>query len=168
MTDRFGLDLNGLYEVKYEGDKRPKLNFVPPVKLHTLLHSYINLQNPITKSVLKHLAKLPSNDPAYFKSNSSPKTTEEYKRLSTTFHTLFDLVEKHNVDMTFETFVHLSDPIAPRLFTIASSSKVKKHVEIVDSIEDFGLCSKFFNNNPHQVRVEIRDSSFHGLDVMEM
>lgn len=63
--------------------------------------------------------------------------------------------------MTFETFVHLSDPIAPRLFTIASSSKVKKHVELVDSIEDIGLCSKFFMNNPSEVRVEIRDSSFH-------
>ena len=63
--------------------------------------------------------------------------------------------------MNFETFVKLSDPIAPRLFTIASSAVKYPHsIFIVDSLEDEGLCSKYFKTKPKEVRVEIKDSSF--------
>ena len=75
VVERFKLDIGKLYDIKYEGEKKPKLNFVPPVKLGTLVETYIDLQHPITKSLLKNLAKLPSDNPEYFKENSSPKTT---------------------------------------------------------------------------------------------
>lgn len=64
-------------------------------------------------------------------------------------HYLFRFIEHYKVQMTFETFVQLSDPIAPRLFTIASSAvKHPKTIHIVDSLEDEGLCSKYFKTHP--------------------
>lgn len=76
-------------------------------------------------------------------------------------HYLFKFIEHFQVEMTFETFVQLSDPMAPRLFTIASSAlKSPNVIEIVDSLEEEGLCSKFLKARPKELRVEIKDSTF--------
>jgi hypothetical protein len=53
-----------------------------PNTLRTLLEESIDLQGKLTKSVLKKLSKLKSKNPEYFEKNCSPKTTEEYKRIT--------------------------------------------------------------------------------------
>jgi sulfite reductase alpha subunit-like flavoprotein len=147
VARHFNLDMNALYEVEF--DKKCKLPFCTPISMRTLLTSCIDLQRPVTKSLLKNLGKLPSRDPKYFQDNSSVKTTKEYSRLTSTMHYLFKFIEHYQDEMTFETFVSLSDAIAPRLFTIASSPLVyPTSIHIVDSLEDEGLCSKFFKRNP--------------------
>ena len=62
-------------------EKKVKLNFVPHT-LRSLLEQSIDLQGKLTKSVLKKLAKFKSQNVEYFEKNSSPKTTEEYKRIT--------------------------------------------------------------------------------------
>jgi hypothetical protein len=46
-------------------DKKIKLNFVPGT-IQTLLEDSIDLQGKLSKSVLKKVAKFPSNNPEYF------------------------------------------------------------------------------------------------------
>jgi sulfite reductase alpha subunit-like flavoprotein len=88
--------------------------------------------------------------------------------MTSTMHYLFRFIEHYQVEMTFETFVSLSDAIAPRLFTIASSSLVYPTcIHIVDSLEEEGLCSKFFKRNPKYVRVEVKESTFQDAMINE-
>ena len=47
-----------------------------------LLESHIDIQGRLTKSILKKIAKFPSNDQNYFVVNSNPKSTPEYKRIT--------------------------------------------------------------------------------------
>lgn len=65
-----------------DSNKKNKFNFVAPVRIRQLLEEYLDLQFRITKGLLKKLSKFKSKSPEYFLSNSSAKTTEEYKRLS--------------------------------------------------------------------------------------
>ena len=62
--------------VKQKEDKKIKLNFVPTT-LAAILEDYVDLQGKLSKSVLKKLAKFPSNNQEYFTENSS-KTTKEF------------------------------------------------------------------------------------------
>jgi sulfite reductase alpha subunit-like flavoprotein len=56
-------------------NKMTKLNFVSPVTIGKLLEQYIDLQFRVTKSLLKKLSKLPSQNQGYFQENSSLKST---------------------------------------------------------------------------------------------
>lgn len=93
--------------------------------------------------MLKKLGKLPSANQDYFQSNSSAKTTEEYKALTApnTFNYLFKLVKQFEVQLSIEDFIELSDSIAPRLFTIASDYNVQKNVIVAVSLVKHGLMS---------------------------
>ncbi len=54
--------------------------------------------------------------------------------------------------------------MGPRLFTIASSWKAQKNVVIIASIVENGLISKHFQRNPASFKVELRKSSFVGIE----
>lgn len=86
-----------------------KLNFIPNT-LRTLLEESIDLQGRLSKSVLKKLSKLPSSDSDYFLKNSSPKTTEEYRRITEKnepehWYYLIKIVKEFQVKLAFEDFV---------------------------------------------------------------
>jgi sulfite reductase alpha subunit-like flavoprotein len=51
--------------------------------------------------------------------------------------------------------------MAPRLFTIASHSKTQKNPIVAASIVGNGLISKFFLQQPNQLRAEFRKSTFN-------
>lgn len=74
VAKHFNLDLDAAYDVEF--DKKCKLPFCTPLSMRTLLTSCIDLQHPVSKSLLRNLGKLPSRDPKYFQDNASPKTTK--------------------------------------------------------------------------------------------
>lgn len=61
-------------------------------------------------------------------------------------------MKQHNMKLTFEDFVELSDSVGPRLFTIASSWKAQKNVIIAASLFDDGLISKHFLREPTHMK----------------
>lgn len=144
-------------------EKKVKLNFVPHT-LRSLLEQSIDLQGKLTKSVLKKLAKFKSQNVEYFEKNSSPKTTEEYKRITEAaeghWYNLIKVVKEHKVELTFVDFIDLCDSMAPRLFTIASHYQTQNSVIVAASIIDGGLISKFFVSKPKFMKAELRKSTF--------
>ena len=145
-------------------EKKHKLNFVPNT-LRTLLEQSIDLQGKLTKSLLKKLAKFESTNQNYFTENSSPKTTDEYKRITEKadeghWYYPIKIIKEHQVKLSLEDFIQLSDSMAPRLFTIASHAKTQKNPIVAASIVSNGLISNFFLAKPKQVKAEFRKSTF--------
>lgn len=124
-----------------------------PNTLRSLLEESIDLQGVVNKSVLKKLAKLPSDNQQYFIDNSAIKTTEEYRRITEkashdNWYSLFKLIKEHQVKLAFEDLVELSNSMAPRLFTMASHAQTQRNVIIAASLVDNGLISKFILARP--------------------
>jgi sulfite reductase alpha subunit-like flavoprotein len=70
------------------------------------------------------------------------------------------IVKDHNVKLTLEDFIELSDSMAPRLFTIASYANTQRNPIVAASIVGNGLISKYFIAVPTQIRAELRKSTF--------
>jgi NADPH-ferrihemoprotein reductase len=146
LADFLGVDLNAIFSLKSAEQQRrtgtpnrkPKFPFPSPIKVETALKHFCDLNGPLKKNVLRSLSEFIPDEAtkqklAYL---AAPQGKEEFDKLVEGEHkTLIDILKEYKIKLTLDQFIELSARIAPRYYTIASSSTMHaKSLHIVVSM----------------------------------
>ncbi|WP_270181102.1 bifunctional cytochrome P450/NADPH--P450 reductase [Alkalihalobacillus sp. CinArs1] len=124
VLDRFSL--NGEDHVLLTGDlgKAAHLPTDKPVKLQELLSSYVELQEPATRSQIRSLAKHTVCPPHVVELEQLLEDETYKKEVLEKRVTMLELVEHYMAcEMPFERFIALLPPLKARYYSISSSPK---------------------------------------------
>ncbi|CAD8086385.1 unnamed protein product [Paramecium sonneborni] len=175
-------NLDTIYNLELlQQNNKAKLPFPSPLSVRKILKYFVDFNGQLMKNTIIKLSKITNDEK--IKDQLIHLTTEEGKKefqqiVDIQKITIFQLIQKNNIQLNLAQFIELCPRISPRLFTIASSNiKSPQYVEIADSLlfddlpdgtQKIGLCSQYFLNiqkklqqgESVKVRVDFRESSF--------
>jgi NADPH-ferrihemoprotein reductase len=180
------LNLSDVFSLEQNPDVASKGKFkhpIPsPISVKTYLTRFCDLQSALRKRQLKDLAQFCNNEDnknkLIFLSGNEGKTEYDVQ-INSRMLGLFDVIEEFGIKVPLEQLIQIANPILPRLYTIASSSK--KHPDSVhlcvsilaDKLPNgkskIGLASAYFTRQYNlqlagkattKTRVHVRDSTF--------